>query len=157
NIPAGGLCATLRAPMAATEMLERLSQAWRRRVDTPARRALMALCFGTLFVTAHIARVGTPVARIACAAALLAASTIAVLRWWRQRRDWRDPRRTVGRILMPTDRALGERALRALNLVDRTSVDQSVGSSELAGLHLERLIARVSVDSIERSAKAQAG
>ncbi len=143
--------------MAATEMLERLSQAWRRRVDTPARRALMALCFGTLFVTAHIARVGTPVARIACAAALLAASTIAVLRWWRQRRDWRDPRRTVGRILMPTDRALGERALRALNLVDRTSVDQSVGSSELAGLHLERLIARVSVDSIERSAKARAG
>ena len=57
---------------------------------------------------------------------------------------------------MPTDRALGERALRALNLVDRTNADQSVGSSELAGIHLERLIARVSLDSIERNAKARA-
>ena len=137
-------------------MLERLSQAWRGRVDTPARRALLALFFGTLFVTAHVARIGTPLARIAGGAALLAALATGVVRWWRQRRDWKDPRRTVGRILMPTDRQLGERALRALKLIDRTNVDQNVGSPELAGLHLERLIARVSVDSIERSAKARA-
>jgi hypothetical protein len=101
---------------------------------------------------AHLARIGTPVTR-ACAA-LAIASAAAVWAWlaWRGQRDWRDGERTLRRILVPTDRALGERALRALRTIDRAAADPAVGDSDLARLHFERLIGRASVDAVEGAA-----
>lgn len=134
----------------------RVAAAWRRRVDGPARRAMIALCFATLLAGAHLARVGTTPTRSAAGSLLLLTVTMIGVRAWRERRDWRDASRTVSRVLIPTDRKLGERALRALKLVDRTKLDTTAGSADLADLHLERLIARASLESVERGAATRA-
>jgi hypothetical protein len=140
----------------ASELLDRLVSTWRRRTEAPPRQALLALFFSALFVGAHLARVGTPLARAAVAGLLLLVIAVSSARWLRERRDWRSPRRTIGKVLKATDPELGERALRALTLVERTDVDKTAGSPELARLHFERLIARASLDAVDKSAQKRA-
>jgi hypothetical protein len=57
---------------------------------------------------------------------------------------------------MPTDRKLGERALRAKALARRADADPSVGSAELARLHLGRVLSSVSFEAVERTAARMA-
>jgi hypothetical protein len=97
-----------------------------------------------------LARFGTPGARLLAAALVLLSLAQVFLRRARDARDFRDVRRTIRRVLVPVDRALGERALRAAALADQAERDPSVGSLELAQLHFERQLARASLDAVDQ-------
>jgi hypothetical protein len=139
------------------EIVNRLAGAWRQRVGTATRQAALALFFLALVGGAHLARIGTLPARLGTAALLVGAVVILVYRAVRARRVYYDLRRTLAEVLLPTDRALGERVLRAVTLVDRTEHDTQVGSTDLARLHFERLLRRASVDAVEHAAERRSG
>src|SRR5215471_5990379 len=126
---------------------------FRDRVEPPARKASAFALACALFAVAHLARLGTPAARIGGAAVLVGLSLALGIRWWIQRRGWSDARRVVLRTVVPTDRDLGQRTLRAMALYDRAARDPSVGSSELAQAHLERTIARVRPEAVGHHAE----
>ncbi len=142
--------------MAVTGALQKLADAWHSRVGGASRRALGALVLAALLGGAHLARLGTPWTRAAALVLLLLALFLLLWRSVRERRDWSDIRRTIRRVLVPTNRGLAERTLRAVSLVERTGVDQSAGSADLARLHYERLLARASLAAVERSAERRA-
>ena len=103
-----------------------------------------------------MARWGTPGARaLAALLALLAVAQIFVRRA-RDRRDFGDVRRTIRRVLVPVDRAFGERALRAAALADQAGRDPSVGSLELAQLHFQRQLERAPIAAVEAHAARRA-
>jgi hypothetical protein len=52
-------------------VLFRLAKMWRDKVDAPARRAAVAIGVGSVFGLAHLARLGSPAARIASGATLI--------------------------------------------------------------------------------------
>jgi hypothetical protein len=137
-------------------LLERLARAWRDRVDGPARRAALAAGVASIFAFAHLARVGSPAARLTTAAAMVFILGGLVARSIASRRAWRDPRKIVRRTIAVTDPNLGQRALRAMRLVDRTEHDRSAGSSDLARVHLDRTLSRVGYDDV-RARAAEAG
>ena len=139
-----------------TGPLERLAEVWRKRVGAPSRQALLALLFATAFSAAHLGRAGTVLTRAVAVGLLIVAVSLLILRAVRETRDWRSARRTIGRVLLPTDASLGRRALRALRLVERADADATVGSPELAKLHFERLLAQASLEAVERSAGRRA-
>ena len=130
------------------ELLSRLAGIWRASVDGPERRAALAIGVGSLFALAHLARVGSPLARIATLAALLVVWGGFLARSITSRRGWRDPRRVVVRTIVATDPDLGQRTLRAMRLVDRTARESTAGSEQLARLHLERTLSRVRQDDV---------
>ncbi|WP_433932281.1 DUF4175 family protein [Sorangium cellulosum] len=136
--------------------IARLRSIWDAEVGPSARRALTAAAFAGLFGAAHVARVGTPLARALAGAglALLLAAIVARAIVARRRRG--DARRTVREIIGRTDEALGAATLRALALVDRAAADDRVGSPELAGLHLRRLLGRASHPRIAARARQAA-
>lgn len=142
--------------MSAPTGIERIRQAWRKRSAGALGLALSALAVSVFLATAHLARIGTVTARAATVAILVALLSAYVVIVWLDRRGWRSARRTIARVLLRTDNALGARTLRALRLVDRTDKDEQAGSAELAQLHFERLLQRASVDAIEAAASRHA-
>ncbi|WP_437983430.1 DUF4175 family protein [Sorangium sp. So ce117] len=135
--------------------IARLRSVWDAEVGPSARRALTAAACAGLFGAAHVARVGSPLARGLAGAglALLLAAIAARAILVRRRRG--DARRTVREIIGRTDEALGAATLRALTLADRAAADDRVGSPELAGLHLRRLLGRASqARVVERARQA---
>jgi hypothetical protein len=112
---------------------------------------LLSLCGG-----AHLARIGSPGARVLTALLVLGALVAAIARGVRERRTFRDLRRMVARVLVSSDRELGSRTLRAVSLMERTERDLSAGSAELARLHFERLVAKHSADDVVRAAERHA-
>jgi hypothetical protein len=74
----------------------------------------------------------------------------------RDRRDFSDVRRTIRRVLLPVDRASGERALRAASLAERALSDPSSGSVELAQLHFRRQLDRAPLDAVDAHAARRA-
>src|SRR6185369_13515733 len=92
---------------------------------------------------AHLARVGTPAARWAAAGAFALVVAGAILRRVLVSRALADSRRIVRAAVVPADGELGERTLRALDLVEDVERDPHLGSAELARLHLDRQLARV--------------
>ncbi|XYH97942.1 DUF4175 family protein [Sorangium sp. So ce1128] len=136
--------------------IARLRSVWDAEVGPSARRALSAAACAGLFGAAHVARVGSPLARGLAGAglALLLAAIAARAILARRRRG--DARRTVREIIGRTDEALGAATLRALALVDRARADDRVGSPELAGLHLARLLGRASQARITARARQAA-
>lgn len=142
--------------MAVTELINRLAFAWRMRVGTASRQALLVALVLALTGGAHLARLGTPTARAGVALLALAVVIAMVVRALRERRTYQDLRRTLRAVLVPADRLLGERALRAVTLLERTARDETAGSPELARLHFERLVARASLAEVERSAARRA-
>lgn len=142
--------------MDASPILHRLASAWRGRVGTASRQALLALLLLALFAGAHLARLGTPAARGAAAGALVLVLLAMVLRSIRWRRDWLDLERTLTRVVTPSHPELGERALRAARLMTRTRARPDLGSEELARLHFERTLARIPLDAVTDSAEGRA-
>ena len=142
--------------MAAAQSLERLANPWRGRVGRASRHTLWAFALAALLGGAHLARQGTGVWRGLVLGLLTAVAAALVVGHLRERRDWRSPRRTIGRVLVPTDRAFGERALRALTLAERADRADFSGSRDLARFHYERLLARASLAAVERTARRRA-
>lgn len=116
----------------------------------------MGLLLFAVLGGAHLARLGTPTARGVTLGVVVLVVLLGLGRWLKERRDWRSLRRAVRRVLGPTDRPLADRALRAIGLVERAECDAAVGSPDLARLHLERLMARASVDAVEQTAERRA-
>ena len=110
----------------------------------------------SLIAAGLLARFGSPWLRLLAAlVALLSLFQVFVLRL-RDRRDFADVRRTIRRALVPVDRNLGERALRAAALAEQAERDPRVGSSELAQLHFQRQLARVPFDAVEKHSARRA-
>ncbi len=131
---------------------DRLSAAFQKRRLAPARLLSLTLILACVIGAALVARFGTPLAR-GLAAFVIALSIVQLfVRRARDSRDFSDVRRTIRRVLVPVDRALGERALRAAALADRADADPSIGSAELAHLHFERQLARASIEAVDRHA-----
>jgi hypothetical protein len=131
---------------------DRLSSAFQKRQRAPARLFSLTLVLACVLGAGLLGRFGTLVWRSLGALVIALALLQIALRIVRDRRDFRDVRRTIRRVLVPVDRALGERALRAAALAERAERDPSVGSLELAQLHFERLLARASLDAVEAHA-----
>lgn len=140
----------------ATLAIARLRAAWDEPIRPSSRRALVALLFGALVVCAHLARVGTAAARVSAVAGVGFAIVFIVLRAVFLRRDRRDPRTTVRKVVGSIDRELAGSTLRAMTLAKRTTTDDVSGSPELAELHLSRLIGRASTEKIGERAEARA-
>jgi len=129
-----------------------MARVWRDRVDRPRRKATMALMVASIFGLAHLARLGTPIARSVTAVLLLGFFAAVLARWIVRRRGFRDPRWVVSNTLLGHSPDLGHRTLRAMRLVDRTRADPAAGSSELAQVHLERTLARVPTSDVRAHA-----
>ncbi len=126
-------------------------------VRPSVRRAILAGAVLVLFGAAHLARLGVAPAR-AGAAALLGITLIAIaVRGLALRRRPDDLRRVIARTIAQTEPTLGAATLRAANLAERAAVDETVGSPELAELHLVRLVSRASVDRVADRAARVAG
>jgi hypothetical protein len=128
--------------------VDRIRRAWHVRAGGAVEQALFALLLAVLVGGAHLARIGTPLTRAAAGLGLVVVVAMQIGVAVRRRRDARSASRTLRRVLTATDPALGQRALRALSLLERTTSDASAGSSELATLHLTRVLERASSDSI---------
>jgi len=109
-----------------------------------------------LIAAGLLARLGTPWTRAAAALLLLLAVAQIFVRRARDRRDFSDVRRTIRRALVPVDRKLGERALRAAALAEQAARDPRLGSFELAELHFQRQLARAPLAAVEAQAKRRA-
>lgn len=129
--------------------IARLRAEWDAEVRPSARRALTAAAVAVLLGAAHVARVGSLLARGVAAGALVLTVVALVARaliLWRRRDDLR---RAVRQTIGATDPDLGGATLRALTLVERAAADERVGSPALAALHLRRLLGRASRDRIQ--------
>jgi len=118
----------------------------------PARLLSLTVLLACAIGAGLLARLGTPWARLLSALLVVLAVLQGFLWSARDTRDFRDVRRTIRRVLVPVDRALGERALRAAALAEQAERDPNVGSLELARLHFERQLARASLDAVEQRA-----
>src|SRR5258706_13418421 len=77
-------------PTDPSSSLERFAALWRKGVDGQLRRAERAAIVATVFVFAHVARMGTPLSRLGSAAAILVSVGMATFAWLPARKAWRD-------------------------------------------------------------------
>lgn len=136
--------------------VDRLLLVWSRTLRPPARRLVLASFMAALFGAARLARVGTGPWRLGAAGLLLGAVGLLLALVWRRRRQGRDLRWVLRHVIGGADPEQGQRAERALGLVERVRQDPSAGSGELAGLHLARQVSRVSVDAVRSAAERRA-
>ena len=142
--------------MPAGRALENLVRTWQAGLGNVRRRAGLWLLLAVVLCGAHLARIGSGPARAATALAVLLVVFGLAFSWWRERRRFADTRRLLRTVLSHTDRELCERSLRAFNLVERTARDQTLGSSSLAELHFERVLARAQPDRVAHAASRHA-
>jgi len=135
---------------------ERLSVAFQTRRRAPARWLGLSLLISLLIAAGLLARLGTASTRSAAAVLLVSAVAQIFLARARDRRDFRDVQRTIRRVLVPVDRAVGERALRAAALAEQAGRDPRVGSFELAQLHFQRQLDRAPLAAVEAQAARRA-
>jgi hypothetical protein len=129
---------------------------WRKVLDGPARFARNAGFVAVAIGMALIARHGTTLSRVAALAGCAAAILLGLLSWVVLRRRSRSPRQLVRQVILPTDAPLGARAMRAAGLLERLSTEPPSTSLELARVHLERLVARASLDRVQKAAARRA-
>jgi hypothetical protein len=103
----------------------------------------------------QLARAGTGGARLTSGALLLGGLLALLLMTWREGRSWRDPRRIIRRVLFAVSRPLGERTLRAHQLLERAP-SRPGESEELARLHFERLLEQASQEAVLGAAQRRA-
>jgi hypothetical protein len=135
---------------------ERLSVAFRAPRRAPQRFLNLSLLVSLLIAAGLLARLGSAWSRSAAALLLLLAVAQIFLRRARDRRDFNDVQRTIRRVLVPVDRALGERVLRAAALAEQAAQDPRVGSPELAQLHFQRQMQRAPLSAVEAQAARRA-
>jgi hypothetical protein len=132
--------------------IPRLVALWHAKVGSRSRQLAFALVCAAVVLTAHLGRIGTVPARAGAGAGFLLVCVVLLVLRARARRVLLTPEGVIRRVVMPTDRELGQRALRAQALSQRADGDEGVGSAELARLHLVRVLSRISLDAIGRTA-----
>lgn len=142
-------------PDAPMNAIARLRAAWEEEVRPSARRARFAFAVAALLIAAHIARVGSNLARGIAAGLLGLVIAGLILRAIVARKRQADARQIIRATIAKTDPALGSATLRALSLAERAAADDRVGSPALAALHLTRLLGRAPREHVEaRAARA---
>ncbi len=124
--------------------VERLLAAWREETGPAGRRALLALFAAAVIGAVLLGRTGVPWSRPAALAVVLLGGAPIVVARRRQRQEDRDVRAAVAATILRTEPDVGLAALRALGLRDRALAGGDVGSPELVGLHLSRVLGRAS-------------
>src|SRR5262249_49649260 len=99
-------------PVTQLPSVERIRRAWQVRARGAREQALVAVLLVVVVGGAHVARLGTPWARIAAASAILAIVAWQIGLAVARRRENASTRLTVKRVFSSTDPALGDRALR---------------------------------------------
>ncbi|HEY8074894.1 MAG TPA: hypothetical protein VIF62_12310, partial [Labilithrix sp.] len=132
------------------EPLRALAEAWLDGVRAPRRRAIVAGFCLVFTIAMFVARIGTIRARVAAfgilAAALGAIVAIRVI----DRRVFADPAKTIARVAGHAEPELAARATRALSL---RAADGARGTSrELADLHVQRTLAALPIEAVDKSA-----
>lgn len=138
------------AAPAAPAPLDALAARFLARVAKPRRQLALGATLLGLVVAALVARQGTPSFRLGAAALLALAISVWVFASLRAGRTWRDRQRLIRATLLQASPEHGERALRALSLVDKGAAAQQGESAELAELHFQRTLSRVPADLLER-------
>lgn len=128
--------------------LLRLKEPFVAALGGPARRLWFAAVLAALVAGATTARLGTSSARAAAIALVVAVVVAAAAVALRQRRRLSSLERWLETMVARADPDGAARALRALGLLRRAKVDETVGSRELAEAHAARALSRVSVDAI---------
>lgn len=123
--------------------LDRLAIVWRVRTGSSVRLAFFSFVFAALVGAGFIARRGTTDARLIAALVIALVLLAFLVRTFLERRALKRRDSIVRRLVLGEDRALGERVLRALALERQAERDPTVGSLELARLHLERAVGRI--------------
>jgi hypothetical protein len=135
--------------------IARLRWTWDAQVKPSARRALVALVFAVFFAAAHVGRLGNPIPRALAIGGFRLTVIALVVRAYVLRRRRANPRHVIRDTVQRMDRDLAGAILRGLSLAERTAVDPRAGSPALAALHLERLLARTSLEKLrERASRA---
>jgi hypothetical protein len=137
-------------------MIEPVTEAWRSCLGRAPGNLTVAILSVVALLAASVARGGTLAARASAAALCLGAAVALVWRRSHEAGVWSDRRRTLRRVLMPTDRALASRVLRALGLVEEAERGTLVGSAELAHWQLDRVLGRASLEAVRRAAMRRA-
>jgi len=141
---------------ATIALVAQLRSARRSQIRPAAHRALIALSIAAVLGLAHVARIGTPLARAIAVALLVALPVALVVRALVLHRRERDIKRTILEAIGPTNHDLAHATVRAIGLIDRTQKDASAGSHTLAKLHFTRLLGRVSLDDVASHAMLSA-
>lgn len=136
--------------------LFRLGDVWRKRTRGARRWLLVSVGVGLMLAAAHLARFGTDLTRGVAAGVVLLSLLLWGLWWRRERRVALSPRRLIERVIASYDAELAQRAQRALGLVERSERTSFAGSPALARTHLERLVARASLQRVEDAARQRA-
>jgi hypothetical protein len=108
-----------------------------------------------LVLAAEVARRGTLTARVLAFAALGGMVLGLIAFGIRERRAWKSARNIIRRVLVPTDPDLGARTLRAQALWERAGEHRGE-SVDLARAHLDRLVARASLEAVGATAGKRA-
>ncbi|HMY14877.1 MAG TPA: DUF4175 domain-containing protein, partial [Polyangium sp.] len=137
---------------AIVALVAQLRSARRSQIRPASRRTLFALTIAAVLGLAHVARVGTPIARAVALAVLVAVPLGILVRAFVLHRRERDFERTILDTIGPTNPDLAHASLRAMGLIRRTEKDAAAGSPALAKLHLTRLLSRVSLDDVSARA-----
>ncbi len=129
------------------------AEAWRSALGPPLRRASALGVLSALALGAHLARLGDGGARAGAAVLLGGALAGAIVLALRRRRALASLQSVLEQVVRPADEEGAGRALRALRLAERARVEPSVGSAELAALHLDRSLGRISVERVRGHAE----
>lgn len=129
-------------------LLAQLRAAWDTEIRPATRRALIALTVAAGVSLAHLARLGTPLARMATVGLFGTLAVLLVTRGIVVSRRRKDVKRTIQDTIGPTDPELAAGTVRALGLAERAAKDETVGSAKLARLHLARLLSRAPLEKI---------
>ncbi len=142
--------------MARLGSVSELLEPWRTRTAPALGRACVGAFGLALAASLSIARVGTPLGRIAAVCVFLgAALPFGLLRRASRRRE-ADPRGALASTLVHTQPELGRAALRAFALAARTARREDTGSLALAQLHFGRLLGRAKLEPLVLRAEALA-
>ena len=142
-----------------TDLHQRAQNVWqsfRRPLRLPQRLNFFFAIVIVLIAGALFARAGTDGARAGAGVATLFGLGLLVFVSSRMRRKWASPSGALWNALHRSDKEVAGRVSRAYSLWRRTSrgEDDSAGSPELAELHLERMLAGLSLDNIRSSARS---
>lgn len=141
--------------MQVTEPLAERAALWRGVAAGPARFAWHAAAAALLLGVALLARPGTLFFRALALTACLAPCAVALAAWLGHRRRPM-AQRLVSEVILPTDGDLGDKALRAAALVDRSEQEGAPLPLALAERHFERLIERAHPSRVQEAARARA-
>jgi hypothetical protein len=136
--------------------LVHLSAIWEESLGIPRTRVGLAGLSLIVFGGAHLARLGTPLARATVVAVAAAWLLSAVVLAAKRRLRARSAVRMLHEVVAPADEAAAGKSLRALKLRERAATDPNVGSPALARLHLERSLQAISVERIREVSERRA-